>query len=103
MRDEAEFWLAAQTAREALSAKPAPRTDVVTADIEELYALLDSRNLAALDKFNLLSPSLSEMLGAVRFDRLRDAIDNLDFPLGAQLMRESAALISNAYPPVLVA
>jgi PAS domain S-box-containing protein len=103
MRDEAEIWLAEQTEREALSAKPAPRTDVGTADIEELYALLDSRNLAALDKFNLLSPSLSELLGAVRFDRLRDAIDNLDFPLGAQLMRESAALIINAYPPVLVA
>jgi hypothetical protein len=28
-------------------------------------------------------------VGAVRFDRLRDAIDNLDFHLGAELLRET--------------
>jgi hypothetical protein len=29
------------------------------------------------------------MVGAVRFDRLRDAIDNLDFQLGAELLRQA--------------
>jgi hypothetical protein len=28
-------------------------------------------------------------VGAVRFDRLHDAIDNLDFQLGAELLRET--------------
>jgi HPt (histidine-containing phosphotransfer) domain-containing protein len=94
MRDEAQFWLARQAEREALSdVKTAPRPTIEAADVEELYALLDSRNLAALDKFSLLSPSLSEFLGAARFDRLRDAVDNLDFPLGAQLLRASGSLI----------
>jgi hypothetical protein len=42
-----------------------------------------------LDKFKMLSPSLSEVLGALRFDRLRDASANLDFQQGAQLLREA--------------
>src|SRR6202030_4273360 len=63
--------------------------NVGNADINELCALLECQNLAAIDKFCLLSPSLSELVGAVRFDRLRDAIDNLDFQLGADLLRET--------------
>jgi hypothetical protein len=58
-------------------------------DIDELCGLLECQNLAALDKFCLVSPSLSQMVGAVRFERLRDAIDNLNFQLGAELLRES--------------
>ena len=58
------------------------------ADIGELYALLESQNLDAVNKFRALSPSLSDVLGAARFERLRDAIDNLDFQLGAQMLRE---------------
>jgi PAS domain S-box-containing protein len=64
-------------------------SNVENADIEELCALLECQNLAAIDKFGLLSPSLSERVGAVRFDRLRDAIDNLQFQLGAELLRET--------------
>jgi HPt (histidine-containing phosphotransfer) domain-containing protein len=58
-------------------------------DIEELSALLESQNLAAIDKFALISSGLSELVGAVRFDRLRDAIDNLDFQVGAELLSQA--------------
>jgi hypothetical protein len=65
------------------------RPKIGNVDIEELCALLECQNLAAIDRFGSLSPSLSEMVGAVRFDRLRDAIDNLNFQLGAELLRET--------------
>jgi hypothetical protein len=70
-------------------AEAVQRPNIGNADIEELCALLVCQNLAAIDKFDLISPSLSELVGAVRFDRLRDAIDNLDFQLGAELLRET--------------
>jgi hypothetical protein len=60
-----------------------------TAQLNELCALFESQDLSALDKFKILSPSLSEVLGTLRFDRLRDAIENLDFQQGAQLLREA--------------
>jgi PAS domain S-box-containing protein len=63
--------------------------DAGTAELDELCALLESQNLAALDKFNLISLSLGDMVGALRFDRLRSAIENLDFHQGAQLLREA--------------
>ena len=95
MRDEAQFWLARQAEREALSdAKGVPCPTIRTDGLDELYALLNARNLAASDKFNLLSASLNELLGAVRFDRLGDAMNNLDFPLGAQLLRQG--MLANA-------
>jgi CheY-like chemotaxis protein len=65
------------------------RPNVGNADIDELCALLKCQNLAAIDKFCLLSPSLSELVGAARFERLRDAIENLNFQLGAELLRET--------------
>lgn len=63
--------------------------DADAAQLNELCALFESQDLAALDKFKILSPSLSEVLGALRFDRLRDAVENLDFQQGAQLLREA--------------
>jgi hypothetical protein len=33
-------------------------------------------------------------VGAVRFDRLRHAIDNLDFQLGAELLRQAVLPVS---------
>jgi hypothetical protein len=63
-----------------------------SADVDELCALLECQNLAAIDKFCLLAPSLAALVGAVRFDRLRDAIDNLDFQLGAELLRGPQSL-----------
>jgi len=89
MHDEAQIWLAKQAERDApADAGAAPLSTIGAADIDELYALLNTRNLAALDQFSRLVPSLNELLGAVRFGRLRDAMDNLDFPLSARLLRE---------------
>jgi hypothetical protein len=59
------------------------------ADIDELRVLLETQNLAAIDKFTVLAASLSEIMGVVRCDRVRDAIDNMDFQLGAELLRQS--------------
>jgi len=56
---------------------------------QRMCALFESQDLAALDKFEILSPSLSEVLGALRFDRLRDAVEDLDFQQGARLLREA--------------
>jgi len=54
-----------------------------------MCTLFESQDLAALDKFTILSPSLSEVLGARRFDRLRDAVENLDFQQDARLLSEA--------------
>jgi HPt (histidine-containing phosphotransfer) domain-containing protein len=63
--------------------------DAGTVQLDELYGLLETQNLEALDKFKLISPSLGETVGVLRFNRLRDAIENLDFQQGAQLLREA--------------
>jgi len=65
---------------------------VETTDIDELRVLLASQNLAAIDRFNLLSRSLSELLGAARFERLGKAVENLDFALGAEVLNEILAV-----------
>jgi PAS domain S-box-containing protein len=87
LREEAKPFLAEPEHSDS-NVRMANRPNIGNADIDELCALLECQNLAAIDKFCLLSPSLSELVGAVRFDRLRDAIDNLDFQLGAELLRE---------------
>jgi PAS domain S-box-containing protein len=89
LREEAEPFLAEPEQHADSSATMASRPNIDSEDIKELCALLECQNLAAIDKFCRLSPSLSELVGAVRFDRLREAIDNLDFQLGAELLRES--------------
>jgi CheY-like chemotaxis protein len=61
------------------------------ADLVELRELLDSHNLAALEKFNSLADSLTLALGAVPFGHLKRAIENLDFPLGVRLLRASTS------------
>jgi CheY-like chemotaxis protein len=62
---------------------------VDNAQISELYSLLESQNIAAIETFAMLLPTLRGVVGAVRLQRLSDAIDNLDFQLGAQLLRET--------------
>jgi HPt (histidine-containing phosphotransfer) domain-containing protein len=91
LSDETELLLAHRSERTAADAGPktATRFHITKTDIDELRSLLESQNLAALDKFAMLSPSLSELVGAVRFDRLREAINNLDFELGADLLRDA--------------
>jgi hypothetical protein len=65
------------------------------AQIRELQVLLESQNLAASDKFSALSRSLREIPG-VRFDELREAVDDLDFPRAARLLRETVSVKKRA-------
>jgi HPt (histidine-containing phosphotransfer) domain-containing protein len=96
---EALVWLRAQSAQEdSSSARTTDSSPISTADLDELYALLNHRNLEALDKFNLLAVPLSELLGVARFDSLRDAVEDLDFQLGAQLLRECGRLTDQELP-----
>jgi two-component system, sensor histidine kinase and response regulator len=60
-----------------------------TAGMDELCSLLDHHNLAAVEAFNALGPRIAAMVSPERLGRLRAAIDDLDFPLGAQLLREA--------------
>jgi PAS domain S-box-containing protein len=59
-----------------------------TSQIDDLCVLLERQDLGALETFKSLSPSLSELLGALRFNRLCDAIENLDFRHSLQLLGE---------------
>jgi CheY-like chemotaxis protein len=89
LRDEATVMLdagARQGADRGAHVDPAP--PIEPADIDELCALLEAQNLAAVDKFEELSPSLRDMLDISSFDGLHDAVENLDFHLGAELLRE---------------
>jgi hypothetical protein len=92
LREETDLLSEKQRERDTDSdavALPSNRPKIGNPDIDALRALLECQNLAAMDKFALLSPSLRELVGAVRFERLREAIDNLDFQLGAELLRET--------------
>jgi signal transduction histidine kinase/CheY-like chemotaxis protein/HPt (histidine-containing phosphotransfer) domain-containing protein len=64
--------------------------DIGSADLDELRSLLECQNLAAVDKFALMSPRLAELLGVAQFERLRDAVENLDFQIAAELLRGQA-------------
>jgi hypothetical protein len=61
-----------------------------SADLDELRSLLECQNLAAVDRFALMSPRLAELLGVAQFERLRDAVENLDFQIAAELLRGQA-------------
>jgi hypothetical protein len=87
LREEAHVWLEEQPEQDANAETIVASGQLVGTDVDDLCALLESQNLAAVDKFALLSASLRQTLDAARFDRLRDAIDNLDFGVGAELLR----------------
>jgi hypothetical protein len=57
------------------------------ARILELCSLLDHQNLEAMDRFAALSTALPGLIGEVCFERLRDAVEDLDFKRGAMLLR----------------
>jgi PAS domain S-box-containing protein len=103
LSEEARSYSKQQVEWEASTATEAPvHPDAGTTELDELCALLESQNLAALDKFNLISASLGEIVGALRFDRLRNAIENLDFHQGAQLLKEARLMgtpIPSQMPP----
>jgi len=68
-----------------------PATDglaVGMSDIDELSGLLESQNLAAVDKFAQIAPALKGMLDEADWTRLRDAVENLEFQLGATILRQ---------------
>jgi signal transduction histidine kinase/ActR/RegA family two-component response regulator/HPt (histidine-containing phosphotransfer) domain-containing protein len=90
LREEAESFLRSPTERGANSTNEVGDcTSEGPADLDELCALLESQNLAAIDKFGTVSTKLRGMLDAARFDRLTSAIDCLDFQAGAAILREA--------------
>jgi HPt (histidine-containing phosphotransfer) domain-containing protein len=91
LREEAEPYLRRQTELDTTDSSADGGSNADTAQLNELCGLLERQDLAALEKFKSLSMSLSELLGALRFDRLRDAIDNLDFRQGLQLLTQVSA------------
>jgi signal transduction histidine kinase/HPt (histidine-containing phosphotransfer) domain-containing protein len=62
------------------------------ADMRELQALFESQDLAATVRYSTLSRSLSELLDEVHFNELREAVDDLDFPRAARLLRDTLAV-----------
>jgi HPt (histidine-containing phosphotransfer) domain-containing protein len=95
LREEAEPYFASQPESATNAGGPVgSRPSIGTADIAELCALLESRNLAALDKFSALSQPLSDILHAANFNRLREAIDNLEFDRGAEILREAGCAVA---------
>jgi HPt (histidine-containing phosphotransfer) domain-containing protein len=88
LREEAQPLLERQSGRTVeTGATRNGHPNIDNADLEELYTLVESQNLAALEKFTALSPMLIEVLDAARYDRLSDALGNLDFRVGAELLR----------------
>jgi HPt (histidine-containing phosphotransfer) domain-containing protein len=89
LREDTQRLLEIQEQTADSDAKMSNSPNIGHAEIDELRTLLECQNLAAIDQFARLSASLSDLVGAVRFERLREAIDNLDFQLGAELLRET--------------
>ena len=90
VREEADLMLERQPEPNAdIGLKLTNLGSIGPGDIDALCALLESQNLAAIDRFKLLSSSLSNLMGPVLFQRLRDAIDNLEFQLGAELLHQA--------------
>jgi PAS domain S-box-containing protein len=89
-----------EEATSLLETPPEPDTTPVADDTngrglgsEEMAALstlLESQNLAAIDKFSLLYLPLKNLLSEARFNRLCTAIDDLDFQGAAELLHEAA-------------
>jgi CheY-like chemotaxis protein len=91
LRDEAGVMLDRPPPQTEAARKTGPNGPrIEPADLHELCSLLESQNLAAVDKFALMCPKLAQLLDAARFERLREAVENLDFQIGAELLRDQA-------------
>jgi signal transduction histidine kinase/CheY-like chemotaxis protein/HPt (histidine-containing phosphotransfer) domain-containing protein len=91
LRDEAKVMLDEAPPRTATTRGGSSNDPCIDgAGLDELCSLLECQNLAAVDKFDLLSPRLAELLDAALFERLRSAVENLDFQIGADLLRGQA-------------
>ena len=91
--EEVRPLLEAQAARSAarLAQMPAsPPADVAT--IDRLLDMLEDQNLDAMKHFHDNASSLSAAVGQARFIALKEAIDGLDSPEAADILRESMTL-----------
>jgi PAS domain S-box-containing protein len=100
LSEEAAPYLERQKELNAAKPRGPAHGNADLAQLNDLCVLLEGQDLSALHKFQLISSALSGMLGAVRFDRLRDAIENLDFQQAAQLLREAQLHRSTITPVV---
>lgn len=92
LREDVARWTEAEAQQVAVDDGRLPDPgEIKSSDIDELRALLESQNLAAIDKFGVLSQRLSALMDAARFESLRDAVNCLEFQLGADLLRETRA------------
>ena len=73
---------------------PARATSIDATDAAELRALLAAQDLSALGCFDALSGSLRATLGDERFERLRQAVNALDFDQALRLLDELPAKAS---------
>jgi CheY-like chemotaxis protein len=84
---------AGQSRDDAPGTQPAGSTTYVrveSPDLEELCMLLESQNLAAVDKFEQLAGALRGMFDTALFEGLHNAVENLEFQHGAELLRGAA-------------
>jgi HPt (histidine-containing phosphotransfer) domain-containing protein len=90
LSDEVDALLASSPSRAARAVtRQLGSPSLVKKDIDELLKLLDDQDMAAEERFVDLSHSLRECLDAARFGSLEDAIDNLEFRRGAELLRSA--------------
>jgi PAS domain S-box-containing protein len=88
LREEADLSLTTRPEPDAAGGV-ANRPHVSAAEIDELRALLESQNLEAVDRFAALFPSLRDQMDTDRFNRLQAAVDDLDFQLAADVLRDA--------------
>jgi HPt (histidine-containing phosphotransfer) domain-containing protein len=100
LREEAATYLKRRAESDTTDLKAGSGSEADTAQLDELCALLERQDLAAVEKFRSLSCSLSELLGALRFERVRDAVENLDFRQGLQLLCEARLKETQTSPPM---
>jgi signal transduction histidine kinase/DNA-binding response OmpR family regulator/HPt (histidine-containing phosphotransfer) domain-containing protein len=89
LREESSQILEGDAQASAADAQPGcPEGSAIgVAEIEEFCALLETQNLDAVDRFTALSPSLRLMLDTQCFADLNEAVENLDFQRGAEVLR----------------
>jgi hypothetical protein len=87
LRAAAQAPLAEQRAA-AASAPPGGAEPIALAqsDLEGLAALLRQQDMAALERFEQLSPALRQVLGDASFGRLSEAVQTLDFAAALALL-----------------
>jgi CheY-like chemotaxis protein/HPt (histidine-containing phosphotransfer) domain-containing protein len=89
LREETDLFLATRPEAPAMAAVDVVNgAELAAAGFDALCGLLESQNLEAVDKFAVLSRSLRELMDTERFDRLHEAIDNLDFQVAAKVLRD---------------